>query len=200
MTYLSRIDLNDDEKLEAFAKGYVNSFAKRGFVARREIPLEELRQFTQVYGIYRGEKMVAGFALNYYPRRCFEGVPDDRRVQILAELGGESQVCELVAIWKSDEMRSPWFTPVMWMHIMSRTLEMDRRYIFGSNRNQKVASSRYYSIQPRVVYAAKTQERLDVFYYTRLQFVGTYFASLFGFIPRVIGRAIWTGSERQRAT
>jgi hypothetical protein len=173
--------ISNETDLNLFREGYVHSFSERAKVAKRELKLEELKVSNYIYALYKNNKMVAGFILNYSPKRCLEEFSPTERKEIITNLG-EDKVCELVAIWKCKKERSAITTLLMWTLIIFKTMTLGRPYIFGCNRSDKVGKTYYYQADYTVI--PNPQSELTVFYYTRKQFMMTFFNSLFSFLKK----------------
>lgn len=173
--------LTNELDLEVFRASYEASFSQRSKVAKRAFSSEELKSADKVFALYFKNKMIAGFVLNYHPSRCLESFSSQAQEEIVSKLGHQN-VCELVGIWKSQSAKGPATTIVMWTHIITETLKLGKPYIFGCNRSEKIGSNYYYQANYQLV--STPGDELAVFYYTRKQFLVTFFNSLFKFINK----------------
>ncbi len=173
--------LTQEADLAVFERSYISSFSERSKEAKRKLKCEELRSSHSVFAVYKGRKIVAGFVLNLFPKRCLEDFSKTDQRDIVAKLG-EENVCELVGIWKDAGEKSAAATLFMWGGIIYKTLAVGRPYIFGCSRSEKVGREYYFRADLQLV--PNPHSDLVVFYYTRKQFFMTFVNSLLSFAKK----------------
>lgn len=169
--------LTTDEELLSYSEAYLNAFQKQRLKPLHSLAIHNLRRYHRTVGIYHRGALVSGFIVNCFPNRCFEDVPLETQRAVIDELGRD-EICEVVAIWKARDLRHPLFPLVLWPLIAVEGLRSRRKYVFGCAYKDHGKGRDYYRFQPRIVHHGRSANELNVFYYTRAQFLMTAIASV----------------------
>lgn len=160
--------ISSAEETQKFIDGFVMAYSSKKLKNKHSLKIETLLEYDYVLGLYRKDKMIAGFIVNHYPQRCFEDLTPEQRTNIIAPLN--NQVSEVVAIWK-DRSLSRY---LLWLYVTYGTLAYGRKYIFGCAYKGHGMNKNYQLLSPAVVKSGQMADDLEVFYYTRMQFLGSF--------------------------
>lgn len=175
--------MTNEEEFQSFVNAYSLSFKDRSRVAKRELTVTEMRHSDYVWGLFKGKKIIAGFVLNYNPNRCLQEFSIQERALILSDFN-LNEICELVAIFKLPSEKRLFATLALWINVIFKTLSLRRKYIFGCNRSIKIGSDYYYKSDLQFI--PNPNSDLQIFYYTRKQFLMTFVNSLKSFVNKKI--------------
>lgn len=186
--------LKQPREFEDFSSRYMASFGGKKLHPKQAVSVDHLVNCKRVMGVYKKGELVAGFVINDYPRRSLEYVSPPDRESIIQDLGGENQVCELVAIWRSNSISKFSFICKVWSKIVFDTLAQKRPFIFGCAYKGHGMKKTYYLMKPKTVCEGKDSNDLNAFYFTRKQFLWTFLLSL---IPGLL-RECYRSAFRRR--
>ncbi len=164
------------EEMALYSDGYWHSFDGRSTRSIHPLNPEVMKEdYDNVFGVYDQEVMVGGFIVNCYPIRCFDGISNKERMALTKDIGGESACGELVAIWKKKGQKG--FSTKVWPRMIIESLRTGKKNIVGSVYSSNKMKETYSVLGPHILTTIGESNPLEVFYYERSRFVGTFFAN-----------------------
>jgi len=160
-----------EQRLE-FADAYHASFVARGIHSATPILNNELRAYDHVFGVYRFEKLIAGFVLNRKAKRLKFFADQAKLPQSVAE-NAYSEGVELTAVWKTAERSCLYLWPTILLCILN---EAPNDPIVAAAFHKHGMFERYMMFNPELLYKAQNESELSVFKYSKTQFAMTVFA------------------------
>lgn len=165
-------NLTKENEIELFCSEYLKSFSDKKLKPLHSVPFKEALSYYLVRGVFFDERLIGGYIINHYPSRCLESLSRNKQNDIIAKLGGSDNTCELAAIWKKNGTPSKQFSGA-WKKMQEDVLATKKKYIFGCCYKGNPMFDTYNVLKPKLVSIGKEDNDLNIFYFTRNQYLLT---------------------------
>lgn len=179
-------ELRTAEDLEAFCRGYHQSFRTKPVQYARPLTPGAMQGLTGIHGIEQDGAMRAGFILNSgaHRLRSLETLSLEAKARFHETYGGKC-IWEITAVWKDPAY--PSCGNIIWPWTAWYFLRSPATHILGTVYPNHPMARWYLCTHPDVLDAGAPDERLAVFVMTRRQYVETVVRNLSARTLRRVG-------------
>jgi len=168
--------LTKEEDLQEFQKGYEQAF--KGKLEKKCIipSLQELQNFSLVYGFYSSGRLSGGYVIDRGAPRAQNMLKERDQLVKMTELDKLENFYDLMSIWKNRNISRTSFALYCWPKIIFSCLKFPSKHMVGYATTKNKNSKRYQTSQDKVLLV--TEDDITIFTSRKHQMVFGYLYNL----------------------